>query len=230
MHLDSFLKINFAIFDDSRSPLLYDNWVHPNLNGKCDALSTDPCFGADFNPGGYRYANETACISAGCCWHGRESSDFIDLAWWSDGVENVLTTSKFPLPSNYKIVHSVFNGPPVGQLHKNNNTGKYLFPFKLWRKSSSANSSYVRHYTTASIAGEKDAIKTNFKFVGILGYISSLKAESNDGASQQVKLFIAKKKQMIISHQLIIVKHVIRKIIRLYVIKDIYFQNQIYVR
>ena len=37
------------IFDDSRSPLLYDNWVHPNLNGKCDALSTDPCFGADFN-------------------------------------------------------------------------------------------------------------------------------------------------------------------------------------
>ena len=182
----------FAIFDDSRSPLLYDNWVHPNLNGKCDALSTDPCFGADFNPGGYRYANETACISAGCCWHGRESSDFIDLAWWSDGVENVLTTSKFPLPSNYKIVHSVFNGPPVGQLHKNNNTGKYLFPFKLWRKSSSANSSYVRHYTTASIAGEKDAIKTNFKFVGILGYISSLKAESNDGASQQVKLFYCK--------------------------------------
>ena len=103
----------FAIFDDSRSPLLYDNWVHPNLNGKCDALSTDPCFGADFNPGGYRYANETACISAGCCWHDRESSDFIDLGWWSDGVENVLTTSEFPLPSNYKIVHSVFNGPQL---------------------------------------------------------------------------------------------------------------------
>ena len=71
--------------------------------------------------------------------------------------------------------------------------------------------------------------KNKFKFVGILGYISSLKAESNDGASQQVNFFIAKK-QMIISHQLIIVKHVMRKIIRLYAIKDIYFQNQIYVR
>jgi alpha-glucosidase (family GH31 glycosyl hydrolase) len=181
-------RSGFAIFDDSRSPLLYDGWVHPNVNGQCAADYTKPCFGADFNPGGLRTANKTACVLAGCCWQGHEASDLVDVAWYSDGTENVLTTLDFPLPSGYKVVNSVFNGPPVGQLYRQNKE-KDLYPFKLWRKNESINSSSLRHYTTASIEGEKDAIANKFAFVGILGYIAKVQTKR---ATQELKLYYDK--------------------------------------
>lgn len=72
-------RSGWAIFDDSRSPILVDDWVHPQLHGTCpvppvaslqhagkvagDALR--PCFGAGAHAGGLKNGDQHACESAG---------------------------------------------------------------------------------------------------------------------------------------------------------------------
>ena len=181
-------RSGWALFDDSRSPILRNNWVYANTNGKCRVgnKASTPCFGANVNPGGLRYANETACRLAGCCWQGHKngSTQFVDLVWYTNSVENVLSTSAFPLPSTYKEAQTTFNGPPVGQLLQNSNGRSDLYPMKLWRKT--LNDSYMRHYTTTTAEGEKDAVENQFKLLGTLGYLPHTKSHE---ASQELKLF-----------------------------------------
>eukprot|EP01116_Phalansterium_solitarium_P017266 TRINITY_DN4202_c0_g2_i1.p1 TRINITY_DN4202_c0_g2~~TRINITY_DN4202_c0_g2_i1.p1 ORF type:complete len:996 (-),score=260.21 TRINITY_DN4202_c0_g2_i1:117-3104(-) len=57
-------RSGWAVVDDSRTPVLADGWIQPQLAGTCAAPSVRvPCF-----PGMYNMADQGSCENAGCCW------------------------------------------------------------------------------------------------------------------------------------------------------------------
>ena len=131
-------RSGWALFDDSRSPVLRNDWVYANTNGKCrvDNKASTPCFGANVNPGGLRYANETACRLAGCCWQGHKngSTQFVDLVWYTNSVENVLSTTAFPCHPRTKKRKPHSMARQSASCCKIRNGRSNLYPMKLWRK------------------------------------------------------------------------------------------------
>jgi hypothetical protein len=128
-------RSGWSLVDDSRRPVIVDDWPAPNPNGVCDANISDArtaCFlgGDAWEPS---VDNSVGCAAAGCCW---DDTPYSLSVWYSPSREDHFTDAACEGCQGLDYVFERVQGYVFGD---NSSNPSQLIPLNLyWNANPSA--------------------------------------------------------------------------------------------